>query len=327
MKTILKKIRTLVVTVAVILFSLQVFSQGWVVYTADQLPFNANPPFTKVATPPPFVLESIISDVNSPGNNLFQFADTGHGNCYYKRPISNLNMKGKGFTAVIRVKALNPTAYKAICHVDMRIVGHWWDQMVLYPATIKLNYSATTPVSLPVSTNNFNTFRMTLDTNSNVNVYINENPTPFITSSSSKVSTATFVAFGDLWSDTGGTSTSFGALIDWFAYDSTGTYAPGQGAAFPGNITVDLFTGITNVQQSSFSINPNPVANQMFIDIPDNLVNSDLIVNDILGNIVLKQKLDKITTMIDMSNLPSGIYITQVVNRYGNSISKKIIKE
>jgi len=74
-----------------------------------------------------------------------------------------------------------------------------------------------------------------------------------------------------------------------------------------------LNTGITEAKiNSSITLYPNPTKNQINITIASNLINSDYSISDQLGRKVLTGKLTAETMIVELGNLPNGIYIFRV---------------
>ncbi|MBK9254901.1 MAG: BspA family leucine-rich repeat surface protein [Saprospiraceae bacterium] len=71
-----------------------------------------------------------------------------------------------------------------------------------------------------------------------------------------------------------------------------------------------------------FSISPNPSTNGIFtISVPEQ--NSDVVITDALGKIILETKINEEETQIDLSNQIPGVYMVRVSSGFGIS-SKKI---
>ena len=87
------------------------------------------------------------------------------------------------------------------------------------------------------------------------------------------------------------------------------------------NITI---IGINEVIINNINIYPNPVKDMLFIDLNNsNLINSEISITDIPGNIVINNKIDKLNYSIDLSKLNKGMYFINInnVNTY------KFVKE
>ncbi len=91
-----------------------------------------------------------------------------------------------------------------------------------------------------------------------INLYIDEDPIAWMTVTGQPATESPFFQFGDNGGDL------YGALYDWFIWDSTGAYAPGEGTAFPDTLTgISQFLAVDDLDQTprDFSLSqnyPNP---------------------------------------------------------------------
>lgn len=77
--------------------------------------------------------------------------------------------------------------------------------------------------------------------------------------------------------------------------------------------------------QDSFKLYPNPVKD--FITIEMNTLNdAKLDVFDVTGNVVISKELKTISTKLNISNLPAGVYLFRISNDTG-TVMKKVIKD
>lgn len=74
------------------------------------------------------------------------------------------------------------------------------------------------------------------------------------------------------------------------------------------------------------TIFPNPVAKTMNVSIPDIQGMADIRVFDIYGKMVQNRSTGQTNTQLDLSSLPSGMYLVKVVNA-GKETSLKIVKQ
>jgi Leucine-rich repeat (LRR) protein len=89
------------------------------------------------------------------------------------------------------------------------------------------------------------------------------------------------------------------------------------------NITLQTVTAITRKTKSNILIYPNPVSDNFFVK---NAENSMMTITDICGRNILRKKLDTNRQNINITNLPSGIYIINITLK--KSIFRtKIIKK
>lgn len=79
-------------------------------------------------------------------------------------------------------------------------------------------------------------------------------------------------------------------------------------------------TGISEVEDLSFSLYPNPANG--YVVIASNINNAILTIYDIQGRLVAEQELNATTNLIDITNLNSGMYLAKV----GNTV-KRFVKQ
>ena len=85
-------------------------------------------------------------------------------------------------------------------------------------------------------------------------------------------------------------------------------------------------TGITNFTANNLvTINPNPVVDFLYLETKWNL-EAEIIIYNSLGEICLKQEISN-SDAIDVSFMPEGIYIFEIINSSGRSLKKgKLLK-
>ena len=97
-------------------------------------------------------------------------------------------------------------------------------------------------------------FRFTLK-NDQVNVYLDEDPTPFISATITEADTVAHIRFGD------NKKNQFsGSFYDWFIFDVSGAFAPGEGTPLPGILTGLPTTSVRDNLETGgiLSVYPNP---------------------------------------------------------------------
>jgi hypothetical protein len=80
--------------------------------------------------------------------------------------------------------------------------------------------------------------------------------------------------------------------------------------------------GINELQQSKFSIYPNPATNKITIEIAEGQAPSQLSIINLNGEEVLTRSLIKPKTQIDITNLPSGVYFVRLTNDNAVEVGK-----
>jgi len=78
-----------------------------------------------------------------------------------------------------------------------------------------------------VNLDEWHVYRFTMDESGNVACYLDENSTPVLTTTTAVSSSNSYIRFGD------GGSARVAGYTDWLVIDTTGAYAPGEGAAIP----------------------------------------------------------------------------------------------
>lgn len=84
-----------------------------------------------------------------------------------------------------------------------------------------------------------------------------------------------------------------------------------------------LVTDIT--EDPVVNIFPNPVLQSMQIIIDNSLINGEIIITDVIGNIRYSKSANSYFNTIDMSNFEAGVYLLTVTNNK-NQVRKKLIK-
>lgn len=88
-------------------------------------------------------------------------------------------------------------------------------------------------------------------------------------------------------------------------------------------VTVSSNVGIIPIPAISFTAFPNPAGNNLMIE---GAGNSQMQLRTLAGQLLMEQELLQEKTEIDLSQLPSGVYLLQIANRAGTSV-KKIVKK
>jgi hypothetical protein len=84
-----------------------------------------------------------------------------------------------------------------------------------------------------------------------------------------------------------------------------------------------LATGVAEIEEIAFNIYPNPAVNEINISVEDNAQIDILKIYNQLGQKIMQE--NNVTNTIDISTLPKGIYIVELVS--GNSsVRQKMIK-
>ncbi|MES2560983.1 MAG: T9SS type A sorting domain-containing protein [Bacteroidota bacterium] len=79
---------------------------------------------------------------------------------------------------------------------------------------------------------------------------------------------------------------------------------------------------------AGLSLYPNPVITDLVIKATDpKFENKDIVVYDVTGKVVVKQKMEGMGTVIDLSGLYSGVYLIKVAGNGTQQVVTRIIKQ
>ena len=92
-------------------------------------------------------------------------------------------------------------------------------------------------------------------------------------------------------------------------------------------LALDNVLGINTKAKLTFRVFPNPVEDRLHIDFPENIEQATIIIYDILGKQVVKKRIKVGESSINLSQLPSGIYLAKLVGSHQNISSFKLIKQ
>ncbi len=84
----------------------------------------------------------------------------------------------------------------------------------------------------------------------------------------------------------------------------------------------NIFLGL-NEEEMEHTIYPNPAKNRIVIS--SDYQQKTISIFSVLGESILEQSYDQNETSIDVSHLPNGLYLVNIVNDEGYSVSKKVI--
>lgn len=83
---------------------------------------------------------------------------------------------------------------------------------------------------------------------------------------------------------------------------------------------------IGQLDQNSVSVYPNPIQENVTIEITENLLGAALLLCDLSGRIVVESVLYELSQTLITNNLPKGIYEVKITTKDGGIISQKIVK-
>jgi hypothetical protein len=88
----------------------------------------------------------------------------------------------------------------------------------------------------------------------------------------------------------------------------------------------DAVVSVTEINQPEFAIYPNPTNHQLTLKTNEKLIGSNFVILNITGQTVRSGKINSDSTLREVWDLPSGIYIVQIQSKDGGGVSK-FIKE
>ncbi len=93
-------------------------------------------------------------------------------------------------------------------------------------------------------------------------------------------------------------------------------------------VSINVLTSVRNFDQPTIDMNiyPSPANDQVWVKVNDsslNLANTTLRVFDLSGRAVLTQRLNQLTTSLDVSNLSSGAYVVAIENQQNGEFGRK----
>ena len=94
-----------------------------------------------------------------------------------------------------------------------------------------------------------------------------------------------------------------------------------NGTASANNVTL----GIQELFAAEFGMYPNPTVNKVEINLPQSIRKGFVFVTDQNGKIVLTSKIKRSRKILNLGNLPTGMYFLNFETLFGN-ITKKIVK-
>ncbi|MHC1576609.1 MAG: hypothetical protein ACXQTE_04580, partial [Methanosarcinaceae archaeon] len=208
------------------------------VYDASVSPLSASPPFPKYQTDANGADTMVVADPDITGNSLYYMHTTNAAdNAVFRLDFHNTITKG---TFVWRVKAVDTVASNMIFEFTLRTgdPAGYREILQIYPNKLDMAKSG---IEVPsYFQKGWKIYRMTYDLNAadgaRFKVYVDEKPAVAVASGGVTDDHAQF-----RWGDNSDEdSTAF--LLDWFVWDTSAVYAPGEGWAIPDTLSqaIDL---------------------------------------------------------------------------------------
>jgi hypothetical protein len=218
---------------------------AWVIYDGDQVPDVSDIPFSESNVAGDPATNIILEDPDHAGNQLLELISPGAdpGKFMWKHDFPN--GVNDPLTLVARIKGVSDTLDRSM-ELDIQQAGYRERLYLKMDNTWELKETGTKG-NLPVGTLGWHIFRMT-KVGDSVDVYIDENPVPFVSGKSKTTATANYFRFGD-----GNGGSTLGGLIDWIIWDTTGTYAPGRGMAIPDSLVAETASSVSSLSDLTIS--------------------------------------------------------------------------
>jgi hypothetical protein len=293
-------------------------SQAWVVYDGSVMPVDNNPPFTEGdASPAADFIAEVIDDPDINGNKLFKYdhADT-LGKQTYK-----MNWEiggGTAATIIARIKGITGAQSKRIAEIDVRNANSGFGSKLQIGYDDSVRLESTGLSAYLEKAYEWHLYRILMN-GADYTLYINENPTPVLSGTTTKARTDNWFKFGDQ-----SASYSHSGLYDYIIWDVSGAYEPGQGAVIPENLSQDYYgkTGLSVSNADVVKLYPNPSSGKITISSPENWIDTEYVIINSLGQKMSSGLITGVVTDVSTSNLSSGIY-TLVIRPGDNTIHRE----
>jgi len=120
------------------------------------------------------------------------------------------------------------------------------------------------------------------------------------------------------------TGNDFGGQYFYYFYDWSVTKPGFTCSANRVQVTVDITTGLTSLQNAGISLYPNPANDLVTLKLNKNIP-AIMNIYDGAGRLIQKNSIQEMNTTISIQNIPAGIYQVEIIQD-GNSHQQKLIK-
>ncbi len=216
----------------------QLSAQQWVVYDGSVSPDSV---FSQSSNNDVDALTAaIIDDPALEGNKLFQYKVV-NGTFRWQ---ADLGLPVSGITLVTRVRAdLSPGDFHLV-NLVMRN-GEYRPEIRI--ESDKLNPSRTSVgADYDIDMTKWHVVRIAFKSDQSLMVYVDEKADPVMVDTSNSTTSNQYIQWGD-----GSGSDDYGGLIDWMVFDTTGAYAPGEGAAIPDSLSLNSAQSVILITNDS----------------------------------------------------------------------------
>lgn len=238
----------------------------WVTYPGNVLPPDFTSPFLVTQQTGTFS-STITVDPDIPGNMLLSMSSNANAdNNQWRQNIPGAETA----TFVFRAKG-NTTGPNALLDIDMDFGGTRWRIVIRKDSLYHVMNPSSTQGPLNIDFDDWNIYRFT-KTDTEVNLYVNENETPVFTGAPQAATTNSYFRFGDGWGS-GYMNTSF----DWIVWDATTAAGPsalplsaGLTGATPTISSVSSFTNFAPLTTQTYTIHGGQLSSDLVITPPAN---------------------------------------------------------
>ena len=302
----------------------------WLVYDANVLPDQNEPPFAPDnVVNPPDTSTWVINDPDILGNMLLKFVDSLATSRFMWGIEWNI-IPARGATIAFRVKPIDNAIFERSFEVEFRD-GILRERLFILPEGMIELDRADVSAPLPYDPDGWHTYRITYQ-NGLSTVYLDEQAEIFLTGTSPSTNTTKDLRFGD-----GSDGFSYGFLLDWFIFDTTSGYGPGE-SPIPDSLLADSTVTIIAEEKNELPLfyqlaqnypNPfNPCTSIEFSLAKSGMVS--LSVYNALGQQVTTlvnrwMEKGKHQVMFTAENISSGIYFIKLNSGNFSGVRKMIL--
>lgn len=240
--------------------SMGLSGQNWMRYDANVLPSETGGSTLDLTslsqdTPGENFVEELVTDGDIDGNMILRYIQpdelatdgTSNANKMYRyifRDTDGNDLEGDQYTVVARLKGVENWAELGLDRVfDIQLrngASGFRDELRLsYDGNIIELDRSDASISSGIDLTDWHIFRMVSD-GANYSVYVDEDPTPVVTGTSTATTGDRYLKIGD------GSGDKIGGMLDWIAVDVTGAYGPMESPLD------DSFTGYEGSTTSDF---------------------------------------------------------------------------
>lgn len=219
-------------------------AQAWYVYDGSAIPSDLDEWNTSSNNPGPNMVEAVLDDPEISGNKIFQYVQPddsaitldNKARKLYRHPFDSAKASGGQVTVVARLKGYSVDTLDVVTEIQVHnstTSYREYLQVNSVDSTVKLARSGDV-AKLNMDLNKWHIYRFVVNgQDSTATVYVDEDPTAVLTGTNDNGTSEDYLRMGD-----GGGARTAG-YTDWVIIDTTGLYAPGEGAAIPDSLSTE----------------------------------------------------------------------------------------